>query len=358
MENILFVHTHKLDGHSGGEKRTLQAIDGLKNYFNLEFYSCYKPANKIKGLARNIFLYSGMLTKKDSDKILGKIISENIKTVFLDSSLHGKLAARIKKETSDVKVIVNYHNNEKKYYHDMFIQKGLPYYLVYLSAVYNENLSNKYGDFHVFISDEDKASMKVNGKAVTIPVTLKDNYTEFVDFQVHKENYVLFLGSAFFANVEAGKFIIQKIAPFINKKFYIVGSGMKKVFPGEYKNVKIFDFVPSLDEIENGACAFVSPVFSGSGAKIKIAEALMYGKKIIGTPESFNGYCFDELNAEKCETSEDFIAAINNLDSEKFFYKENRDCFVKYYADKNNSMYYKQIADFVYADKQGASVNG
>lgn len=351
MEKILFVHTHKLDGSSGGDKRTLQAISGLRNFFDVELYSCYKPENKIKGLLRNLFLYSGMLTKKDSDKILKKISAEKIKTVFLDSSLHGKLAARIKKENPDVKIIVNYHNNEKKYYHDMFRLKGLPYYLVYLSARHNENLSNCYGDFHVFISDEDKASMQVKGKSIIIPVTLEDNFKESEKSPEQKEPYVLFLGSSFFANIEAGKFIIQKIAPFINKKFYIAGSGMKKAFPDEYENVKVFDFVHSLEEIEGGACAFVSPVFSGSGAKIKIAEALMYGKKIIGTSESFNGYCFDELNAKKCQTAADFIKAINELDSAKFFYSENRDAFVKYYSEENNAKYYKQIVDFIKDDQ-------
>lgn len=351
MEKILFVHTHKLDGSSGGDKRTLQAINGLKNFFDVELYSCYKPANKLKGLLRNLLFYSGMLTKNDSDKIVKKISAEKIKAVFLDSSLHGKLAAKIKKENPDVKLIVNYHNNEKKYYYDMFRLKGFPYYLVYLSAKHNENLSNRYGDFHVFISEEDKSSMQVNGKSIVIPVTLKDNFKKSEKSPEQKEDYVLFLGSSFFANIEAGKFIIQKIAPFINKKFYIAGSGMKKAFPDEYENVKVFDFVQSLEEIENGACAFVSPVFSGSGAKIKIAEALMYDKKIIGTPESFNGYCFGELNAEKCQTAEDFVNAINKLDLAKVFYKENRDAFVKYYSEENNSKYYKQIADFICAEQ-------
>ena len=47
------------------------------------------------------------------------------------------------------------------------------------------------------------------------------------------------------------------------------------------------------------------------GMKTKIAEALMYGKKIIGTPEAFSGY---EDIADRagwvCETADDFVAAI------------------------------------------------
>lgn len=38
----------------------------------------------------------------------------------------------------------------------------------------------------------------------------------------------------------------------------------------------------------------VMPIFSGSGMKVKTAEALMYGKFLIGTKEAFEGYEIDE----------------------------------------------------------------
>ncbi len=34
----------------------------------------------------------------------------------------------------------------------------------------------------------------------------------------------------------------------------------------------------------------ISPIFVGGGMKVKTCEALMYGKNIIGTSESFEGY--------------------------------------------------------------------
>jgi len=46
--------------------------------------------------------------------------------------------------------------------------------------------------------------------------------------------------------------------------------------------------------------------------KTKVAEALMYGKKVVGTPEAFSGY---EDIAQKagwvCTTADDFVAAIS-----------------------------------------------
>jgi hypothetical protein len=46
--------------------------------------------------------------------------------------------------------------------------------------------------------------------------------------------------------------------------------------------------------------------------KTKIAEALMFGKKIIGTPEAFSGYEDVADRAGKiCKSADDFVSAIN-----------------------------------------------
>ena len=51
--------------------------------------------------------------------------------------------------------------------------------------------------------------------------------------------------------------------------------------------------------------------------KTKVAEALMYGKRIIGTREAFSGY---EFNAEEvgwlCNTKEEFVAALRRVEGE------------------------------------------
>lgn len=342
MKDILFIHTHQLDGASGGAQRTLQALNGLKNNYNVFEYPCFKPASKIKGLIRNLQLYSGMMTKNDERRILSLIKENNFEFIFFDCSLHGKVIKSIKKYNPSQKIVVNYHNNESNYYYDMFRLQGLPYYLVFKAASYNERLSNNYGDFHVFISKEDMVSMNMNGNSVVIPVTLKDNYKN-EPFKTACENYVLFLGSAFFANIEAVNYIINEIAPNTKIKCKVVGKGMKKQFPSNYKNVEICDYVPSLTELMVNAMAFISPIFSGSGTKIKIAESLMYGKKILGTKESFFGYETEFMDYEICNNATDFLSAINRLNPNEKFFGKNRDLFLARYDSKKNAEYYSHF---------------
>ena len=61
----------------------------------------------------------------------------------------------------------------------------------------------------------------------------------------------------------------------------------------------------------------VAPIFDGSGMKTKVAEALMYGKKIVGTPEAFVGYEATLPRSGWCCRSPDaFLNACNAAERE------------------------------------------
>ena len=204
-------------------------------------------------------------------------------------------------------------------------------------------MSKKFADFHILITNEDREELKIYKNYCIIPVTLKD---EFKEEKVASENkYILFVGAAQYANIEGARFIIEKLAINTNKKFLIVGKGMKTIFPDKYENVEIMDYVPCLSEVYNNASAFICPLFSGSGAKVKVAEALMYGKKVIGTPLSFYGYELLPSSFAVCNSEKEFINELNGLDMEKRFYKENRMLFLEKYDALNNGKYYSMIKD-------------
>ncbi|MCR4736297.1 MAG: glycosyltransferase family 4 protein [Treponema sp.] len=350
MKKILFIYNNPLDGSYGGSQGTKKAFDGLKRNFDVIPYSCIKKSNKLFTLMRNLQGYSGNLARKDCKKILKMLSSDKFDGVYFDVSLHGRLVQLIKVRFPNVKVIVNYHNCEAQYFRDMFKTKGLFYYPIYHSAVKNELLSKQYADFNVFITEEDRKQLCVESNYCIIPVTLEDSYIESKT-KTPTESYLLFVGAAQYANIEGAKYIIEKLAPFTDKKFLIVGKGMKSVFPNDYKNVEIRDFVPSLSEVYQGASAFICPLFYGSGAKVKVAESLMYGKKILGTPLSFFGYEMRKTSFAVCNTEKEFLEEIQLLDMEKCFYEENRQLFLENYDARNNAKYYENIEKKVFKNK-------
>jgi glycosyltransferase involved in cell wall biosynthesis len=100
------------------------------------------------------------------------------------------------------------------------------------------------------------------------------------------------VGGNFYANLAGIEWFRDFISPHLSLPLYVVGRGYDQVraeleIPG-----KII-FVGGVDDLEEwyrNSKFVVAPIFDGSGMKTKVAEALMYGKKIVGTPEAFVGY--------------------------------------------------------------------
>jgi glycosyltransferase involved in cell wall biosynthesis len=351
MKTLLFIRNNPFNVPYGGSRGTEKAYRALSQKYILIDYFVNKRSNGLLTFFRNMLLYSGNLSWYDEFKIMNLIKGNTrIDIVFFDVSLHGRLVKRIKMKYPQIKIIVNFHNNENKYFYDLVISSGIKYVPIWLSAKYNENLSLKFSDLNIFITEKDKKSINKSMKpSIIIPVTLNDIYIQknVVSFQEYP--YLLFIGSAFFGNISAVSTIINKIAPVIPYKIIIVGKGMSAIFSSKSisKNVEIKDYVEDLSELYEKASAFIAPINYGSGMKVKIAEALMYGKKILASSNTLSGYKKDITSIIECNTLEDFISEINKLNIQQTFYQESRQLFLEYYSSLKNELYYSQIDKFV-----------
>jgi len=352
MKTLLFIYKLPFNEASGGSRGSEKAYRALSEIYTLKSYFVEKKRNKIFTLIRNLFFYSGDLSLLDIVKVI-EYIKENkdINFIFFDVSLHGRLVKKIKSMYPNIKIIVNFHNNESKYFFDLVKSSGLIRLPLWLSARYNEKLSIQYSDLNIFITENDKMSFgAVKTPSIIIPVTLPDKFIKQDFKEIRKtDNYILFVGSAFFANLEGVSFLIKKISPNISCNIFIVGNGMKTALAKEKLpgNTIIEDYVEDLSEIYNLASAVVAPLFLGSGMKVKLVEAMMYGKKIIATPLAFYGFKTEEHCCSICNTAEDFISEIKNTNMSKLFYEESRKLFLDHYSSDNNYKYYSQIDDYI-----------
>lgn len=177
-----------------------------------------------------------------------------------------------------------------------------------------------------------------------IPATLKDDYTD-ISIKTN-EQYFLFFGSSFFANIEAAKFIIKEIAPFVSEKIVIAGKDMDLTFNNCNlpKNVQVLGFVDNLDKLFFSAKAFLCPIFNGSGMKVKIVEALMHGKSIICTDFAAIGYEKNKDVFEIANNADEFIKKIKTFKGSDFN-ETARDLYKAKYDAKKNEYYYKRVID-------------
>ncbi|MDC9603963.1 glycosyltransferase [Xenorhabdus griffiniae] len=284
-------------------------------------YNIKGNKNKLLTALSNLLLYSGRMNYNSEKKIL-KIIKEiNPTIVYLDSSYLGRLSKLIKKHSPSIKIISFFHNIELDFEINR-LKSGQIYFLPsFLSAIYNEKLAVKYSDAIIALHESDsQRCFEIYGRSADylLPISLSESIgvknTPTTSYSKREKPVIGFIGTAFYANIEAVKYIVNNIANEIHDAdFIIVGRGFenyKNKF--ERDNVKVIGSIDSIPDFYKSVDFILSPVFTGAGMKVKIAEALAYNKLIIASSFSLIGYekIVDNKAVISCVNKNDFIKNI------------------------------------------------
>lgn len=343
MKKILYIGNIPLKIKAGGDLVNKRNILALKTVFKNDLYLYdLKSESKIYtfvNLMCNCMLGLSLLKIKDIFKF---IKSKNINSVFLASSKYGILAKYLKKRMPDIEVIIFYHNIEQIYTKEEYNQnKTYKNLIISKCATYNESLSCKYSDKVITLNERDSTFLKSLYDKTTdfcLPTTFIDNFDKSKENHSTNEKFtILFVGYAFFANIEGIKWFIEEVLPFLeNCKLQIVGSGMDTHFKSNDK-IEVHGFVEDLSEFYYKTDIVVLPIFSGSGMKTKTAEALMYGCPIVGTNEAFTGFDIDfEKIGGLANTKEEMINCIYALKENKKFISDARKYAREVFTEKYN----------------------
>ena len=256
------------------------------------------PRGKISTAVHNIFGLVGRLRFSSLFKILLIIYKKKPEILFLDSSSLGIIAFFSKIISPSTRVISFFHNIEFEFQKERVKQDGFFYAITAAAEYLNEKLSTHYSNLLLMLTQEDSKKSKLlygrHADYIT-PVVFDTNYIPDLPKRNDKKIF-LFVGSNFFANRQAVDFIIHKISPLIKDEagieIWIAGSGFSASGWGKElpANVKMFGRVEDLVPLYQAACAIITPIFSGAGMKVKVAESLMHGRPVIGTALSLRGY--------------------------------------------------------------------
>jgi hypothetical protein len=344
QKKIIYIGTDVQAIKSGNQIVNYRNKIILKKIFrNLFFdYKLTYTTNFLCKLLDKLFLFPYELSPV---KIVDCVkFVKNIKPawVFISSSQYGKLIKEIKKN-SDAIIITYFHNIEKVYAYDYMTLKKPHTLLFYWLCRVGERLTIKYTDVCICINERDKIVMKEIYHRTChsiIPVSMDDKLAKY-NFQSNlllhqriQSRQCLFVGFNFFGNTQGLTWFIENILPKINIHLIIVGTGMTSAFTQSDK-ITVYDYVDDLSSFYFEADFIISPIISGSGMKTKTAEALMYGKAIIGTHEAFEGYSLygnDKLIV--CNDEKEFIFCIEKIyDQDVHYYNQDvRDIFTKLYS--------------------------
>ncbi|HFE39056.1 MAG TPA: glycosyltransferase [Gammaproteobacteria bacterium] len=302
--------------------------DALLDLYGERFFLFELSARRLNNVEAYFNTFRGHidgLNAVTTQSAFSVIDNENIGKVFVDGSNLGGFVAEIKRRQPEVEVITFFHNVEARFFWGAFLARKTPRALAVLMANFlAERKAVRSSDKIVCLSDRDSRLLKrLYGRGAThiAPMALEDKCpAPFALAPTLKpEPFALFVGGTFYANQDGISWFVREVVPRIDLPIYIVGRGFEALraeleVPGK---VIVVGAVDSLADWYHRAQFIIAPIFDGSGMKTKVAEALMYGKKVVGTPEAFSGY--EEITEKAgwvCRTADEFESAINTAKHE------------------------------------------
>ena len=325
-ETRVMLVTNQLQVAPSGGRELLCKLnhDALHEIYGDRLVVVELPRQPLRGFTSIMGAFNGHidgLTGASIRDALQRIKREHVGKVFVDGSNLGEFVKAVKRSFPTVEV------------HHLLPQCGgslLPGLvnqtrslraLAVLAVNYlAERKSVRYSDKIICLSERDSRLLRrLYGRAAThiSPMALQDKLPTDLDRSVctKGEEFILFVGGAFYANRAGISWFVEHVVPRIGIKTCIVGRGFEDIKHELERagKVEVVGAVDRLAEWYRDARFVIAPIFDGSGMKTKVAEALMYGKKIVGTPEAFSGYedIVDQAGW-RCATADDFVDAISN----------------------------------------------
>lgn len=325
---ILFIRYKKsksiLEGGEMASQMHLYMLERLVDEGNVTTYHVHDEThrksllNYVRGVFWFPFNYFYGLTPRKVQKLVDMAKSYDV--VWIDRSVFGILAKKLKLSGYKGRIISFFHNVEVPYFQAKLGKK--PGRSIVLRSVdHNDLYACHYSDRTAAFNQRDYEELfnRYGKRAdVLIPISIRDKYLKDVysNTLTSSKPLCLFLGAYFPPNNEGILWFVKKVLPHVDINMKVVGKGMARLKAEEpaLRDIEVIGDAPELLPYFEEADIMVLPIFKGSGMKVKTCESLMYGKNIIATDEAFVGYDLDYSRVGgKCNTAEEFIACIRDF---------------------------------------------
>lgn len=123
-------------------------------------------------------------------------------------------------------------------------------------------------------------------KVTLMPVAFPENYNKRIGSFKYD---IIYVASKNGHNITGIKWFLEKVLPILKSeiKIHIIGNICEVI--GDYPNVIKHGMVDSLEEFYQNARIVICPMFSGTGVKIKVLEALSYGIPVVTNQRGVDG---------------------------------------------------------------------
>ena len=341
---VLFVSEMVYGSRQGGTTLALSHLRLLKSlygassvdtcYINLE--QVYDYANgeanevieathaKLQRLSNVLSNRMYFLSKGAEDRIASIVIDGAYEVVWFDNAMCGGAAARIRDKCPTTAIVTFYQFNAVQRYFQIYLEKPSRLRLMYncFGSIPQELQHLKASDVNYVLTSRDKqlfSSINNVHDCKLLPMMVEDILSDDLDKDTiikssdNMKVTLLFVGSTYWPNIEGVKWFVSNVIPRLGNKcvLEIVGRGLE-VLRNDFASIDYVDVVGSCDNLAEKYCSadlVVAPILHGDGMKTKVAEALMYGRRVLGTTEALVGY--EESTCILCDTPDDYVYEIS-----------------------------------------------
>ncbi|MEY8200690.1 MAG: glycosyltransferase [Colwellia sp.] len=227
-----------------------------------------------------------------------RAVSKSIDDFLPDSVLinYAKLTPLIPRDY-DGEAIIDTHDYQTQFLKEELEQNGNPDKISIEKFRRSEiSLLNRFDKIVAINRNEKNIFEKItNTKVYCVPAFCESNL-EKKSFMLGYEYDALFVGSISTFNVSGLLWFLNEVLPKVKSelprfRLAVVGDvcKSKQIDQELYPNVDFLGRVDDLKNSYNSSKAIIAPILSGAGMKIKVVEALSYGKPVIGTAKAFDG---------------------------------------------------------------------
>ena len=241
------------------------------------------------------------------------------------------------------KLILNQHNVEYVTLHNLANSISNPLrralYNIEAQRLYQlekKYYRNLYIKLFTFVSIEDKIFFERKwGRVNTLLVPVGAEVYKYEENRENRNIISYFGKMSYPANAEAAIWFSNKVFPIIQKeipqcRFYIVGKDPTKdllELSENNSNVVVTGTVDNIEDYYKQTDLVVVPLSYGGGVKVKVLEALGYGKLVVSTVKGIEGTTFrNQKELLTAESAEEFAQICINALQNISCYEEIRRC--------------------------------
>lgn len=329
-----------------------------EDFIKEKYESCYELQQDLNVFRRVFNLIKGITNSRYKAWNNLAIDIEQYELIVLDFTKLNYVLRRISNKSFLVKV----HNVEYDYsLNDYKKNRSLSKWILSQFSFRQEKEILDRADAILVLTENDKSRLlelygnKIESKIVLNPVSVLPNKVS----KREKKSVLrlLITGSLWYGeNVDGLLWFLDNVFCNLNDVVEMTVAGARpsddlKLKLKKYSNIELIDTPVSMEPYFMECDLFVSPIFGGAGMKVKVAEALSYGKPVIGTDYALLGYTITEgYDSFRANSGEEFIQQINdivNMDNKKWnnICDKAYELYLTHYSMHNSAIQWKNAIE-------------